>query len=271
MSECRVSTCARPAGDAFCCSHCGDALAQALNETPWLVDELNIVITKQARYGSGGGSKSVGKVQPLPLDIRASDALSAYAGLLGSWVRMFCEENDGWKLPKGDPASLARWLVVRVNDIRHHAAGNDCISEVCGAFAAGRYAVDRPADRWYAGPCNADLDDEVLGVALCGVDLYATAGAQLVTCRNCSAEYDVKARRDWLLTAAEDQLADAVTIARAVSWMGAEPLTAERVRQWASRGFKGGPRLLPKATIDGRPHYRVGDAIDMLAKSSRRS
>lgn len=266
MSECRVSTCDRPAGDAFCCRHCGDALTQVLSETPWLVDELNIVITKQARYGSGAGGRSVGKTQPLPLDIRASDALTAYAGLLGSWVRMFCEEQAAWKMPKGDPASLARWLVVRVNDIRHHGAGNDCITELCAAFAAGRYAVDRPADQWFAGPCNADLEDEALGTALCGVDLYAKAGAKTVTCRNCDAEYDVKARRDWLITAAEDQLADATTIARAVSWLGAEPLTAERVRQWGKRG-----RLIAKGHQGDKPLYRVGDAIDLLSGSERAS
>lgn len=266
MNECRVSTCDRPAGDAFNCRHCGDALTQVLNETPWLVDELNIVITKQARYGSGGGSKTVGKTQPLPLDIRASDALTAYVGLLGSWVRMFCEEQPAWKMPKGDPASLARWLVVRVNDIRHHGAGNDCISELCAAFAAGRYAVDRPADRWYAGPCNADLEDAAMGTALCGVDLYAKAGARTVTCRNCDAEYDVKARRDWLIAAAEDQLADATTIARAVSWLGAEPLTPERVWQWAKRG-----RITAKGHAGTKPLYRVGDAIDLLSGSARAS
>ena len=265
MSECRVSTCNRPAGDAFCCTTCGAALTQALSETPWLIDELNIVVTRQARYGAGSSGKTVDKAQPLPLDIRASDALAHYVGMLGSWVRMFCEENPGWLLPKGDPASLSRWLLVRVTDIRHHPAGNDCIEELCTAFAAGQNAVDRPADRWYAGPCNAELEDEDLGRALCGVDLYAKAGARKVECRNCGAEYDVKARRDWLLAAAEDQLADAATIARAVSWLGAEPLTPERVRKWAERG-----QIVPKATLGNRPHYRVGDAIDLLAASVRR-
>jgi hypothetical protein len=183
-------------------------------------------------------------------------------------VRMFCEENAGWKMPKGEPpspASLSRWLLFRVNDIRHHGAGNDCISELCASFAAGRYAVDRPADRWYAGPCNAGLKDEALGVALCGVDLYAKTGARTVKCRNCEAEYDVQARRDWLLAAAEDQLADAATVGRAVSWLGADPLTPERVRQWAARD-----RLAVRATINGKAHYRVCDAIDLLAASTAR-
>lgn len=187
MSEttCRVSTCNRPT-DAYVCRPCGHALEQALSETAWLLDELAVVIAKQARYGDGANGKHIGKAQPLPYDVRASDALNTYAGLLTSWVKMLNEENPGWRLPKADPDSLAHWLLWRVNDIRHHEAGGDCVGEITSAFATCRYAIDRPAERKYAGPCE------------CGKDLYHKPGAVEATCRECERTYDVGELYAWM-------------------------------------------------------------------------
>jgi len=135
-----------------------------------------------------------------------------------------------------------------------HDIGPDAVDEITDAVADCRRVIDRAPERWYAGPCE------------CGADLYAKRRTGIVTCRECGHEYDVEARREWLLAEAEDRLANAATIARAVSWLGAEPLTSATVRKWAQRG-----RLLAKGH-DGRgPLYRIGDAIDLLAKESTKA
>lgn len=187
MSEttCRVSTCDRPT-DAFVCIPCGAAFEQAMSETPWVVEQLNLVAAKQARYSDGLGGKAIGKSQPLPYDVRASEALSKFHALLTSWVKMLQEENRHWRLPRGDPASMSRWLLSRLNEIRHHEAGGDCVDELTSAFAFGKYAIDRPAERRYAGPCS------------CGKDLYHRPGAVEVTCRECEKTWDVGELYEWM-------------------------------------------------------------------------
>ena len=224
MSEqtCRVSTCDRPT-DAFVCIPCGHALEQALSETPWVLDELDIVIARQARYGDGQGGHTVGKVQPLPYDVRASDALSTYHGLLTSWVKMFAEENPRWKLPKGDTVSLSRWLMWRINDTRHHEAGGDCVDELTSAFATCRYVIDRPAERKYAGPCE------------CGKDLYHRPGATDVTCRECERTYEVGALYEWMRKQVRGRLVTAREGATLLSRFDME--TAQgTIDKWHQRG-----------------------------------
>ncbi len=129
-----------------------------------------------------------------------------------------------------------------------------------------RRFVDIPPDRWYAGPCTAG-QTRLEYAALCGVDLYADLGAPTVTCPDCGWAYDVQARRDWLLAAAEDRWETATTIAHALRLLAGvdqeEAKLAARIRQWAARG-----RLRPRdtTTINGRsrPRYRIGDVLDVV-------
>ena len=55
-------------------------------------------------------------------------------------------------------------------------------------------------------------------------------------CTVCGAEYDVGERRVQLLRDAHDRLATPTDIARAVTWLGDQALTADRVYQWIHRG-----------------------------------
>lgn len=166
--------------------------------------------------------------------------------------------DDG--LPADTLTALSRWLLWRVDGLALHEAGSDAVDEITDAVTKCHRIIDRPADRWFAGPCNAELEDG----AECGRDLYAVAEKGNVKCTGCGAVYDIAERRTWLLAAAEDRLHDATTIARSVSWLGASPLNAARVRQWASRG-----RIVAKGHDGNQPLYRIGDAIDLLAASTK--
>lgn len=248
MSECR---CGRPLRDnAACCDHCVWTLEKALGDVAALDEELEVTITRQRGIPTEGGSAS--RETSLPWHEKASDARRNLKALLVSWTRLCAEERlTARRLPDDNLASIARWLLWVLPALGRHDAGPDAVDEITDAVAECRRVIDKAPERWYAGPCD------------CGADLYAKRRTGIVACRECEVQYDVEERRDWLLGEAEDRLANAATIARAVSWLGAEPLTSATVRKWAQRG-----RLLAKGH-DGRgPLYRIGDAIDLMASEA---
>lgn len=254
--------CGRSTRDgAFVCDHCADQLARALGDVAWLTDELETTITRQRALPAEGGS--AGRETGLPWHEKASEALRGLKALLVSWARFCEEESVRHSSPRtrpldahdDHPTALAGWLLWRVDGLTLLDIGAEAVDEITDAVATCRRVIDRRPDRWYAGPCTHEDDGE-----MCGADLYARHATGTVTCRVCGSEYDVAERRAWLLAEAEDRLADASTVARAVSWLGAEPLTPDRVWKWAERG-----RIAVKGHHGKRPLYRIGDAIDLLA------
>jgi len=255
VNECR---CGRPLRDTLTvCDTCADQLATALGDVPWLDDELETSITRQRALPTEGGARTA--ETPLPWHEKASETRRHLRALLVSWTRLCDEEAVAHQSPADDlPAdtlpAISRWLMWRVDGLARHDAGPDAVDEITDAVAACRFVIDRRPDRWYAGPCVAEGDG-----GPCAADLYARASTGVVECRECGSVYDVAERREWLLAEAHDRLADAATVARAVSWLGTAPLTPALVRKWAERG-----RILVKGHDGTRPLYRIGDAIDLL-------
>jgi hypothetical protein len=263
MNDCR---CGRPT-DAYVCAACAAKLTQALAETPWLWDELQTTIAGRRgvdyRRG-GGGSRSTEK--PLPYNAAAAEAARDLRAILTAWV-LFCSDNQirhqsphsgipGWD----HPYQTSRWLLWRVDGLTLHELGPDAVDEITRAVAHGTRLIDRRPDRWYAGPCD------------CGEDLYARMQKGTVRCRarECDLEYDVADRRDWLLNASREELADVQTISRAVSWLGGQPITHKRIQKWSERG-----RIKSRGTkVDDRGNirklYQVGDVLNLLAEDAQK-
>jgi hypothetical protein len=253
-NPCAVEWCDRPVGDGHVCQRCCDRLSVALGDVGALWVELDLVLTRQARYSDPEGR---GGDKALPFNPTASELGWVLRNTLGTWCRLIAEER-GRILPTTDtPAAVAGWLLHHTGWLRHHRAGAEAVEEITSAVDQIRKAIDRPPGRWFAGPCDE-----------CERDLYALDGAASVHCRDCDLIYDVGARREWLLEQANDQLATAAELARAVSWLGTEPLTAERVRKWAER-----KRIVAKGHANHRgnqiPTYLVRDAIELMAQDAR--
>lgn len=253
--ECR---CGKPTRDrAYVCDDCTDLFARALGDVPWIDEQTTITITRQRAIPTEGGARTFEK--PLPWHDHAAEARRTLHGLLATWCR-FCEEEqvrhssplDG--LPVDTLPAMSAWLLWRLDGLALRDIGPEAVDEITDAVAACHRVIDRRPDRWYAGPCVTED---------CTADLYAKRRDGYVDCRDCGATYDVAARRVWLLAEAEDRLAPAVEVARAVSWLGAAPLTADRVRKWAQR-----ERIVAKGHDGHRPLYRIGDAIDLLASDT---
>lgn len=251
--------CGKPTRDhAYVCEDCLTQLSQALAEIPWLLDELENTRTRTRGidYRALGGAKS--SEPPLPIHPKAAEHVAELHNILVAWVK-FCAE-DGIThqsttvaLPRDNSMSMSRWLMWRVDGLGFVELGSDCVNEIVGNVRAGKRIIDRPAESWFAGPCDQ-----------CEEDLYAKAQTGAVQCRNCEKTYDIAERREWLLAEAEDRLANATEIARAVSWLGSLPLTPDRVWKWAERG-----RIVAHGHDGRSPLYRIGDAINLLAAGTR--
>lgn len=268
----QTCSCGKPVGDtAYVCGACQHTLTRTLAETPWLAGELNTTLTRQKGidYRALGTSPSAEAAGMVAWHVSA--AADAYRGILASWVRLCLDDRvrsvgGPTRPPADDLPAMSRWLMCRVPGLAAHPAGGDAVQEIVAASRKCVRLIDSAPEKWYAGPCNNPADGAGHGTAQCGTDLYARSEHGKVTCTTCDTEYDVAERRAWLLEAAEDRLADATTLARSVSWLGALPLTPHRIHVWANRG-----RIVAKAHLDGRPLYRIGDAIDLMAESSTKT
>lgn len=162
--------------------------------------------------------------------------------------------SECWPHVPGGPLADALQFVARHADwLMHRPEAETAYDELTAAMQGALRAIDTTVGRRYVGPCS-----------VCSRDLYAEAGAVTVECRPCRMTYDMAERRELLLTAAEDRIATAAEISRAVTNLW-EPVTSDRIRQWAARG-----RLVAHAQIDGRPGYRVGDVLDLLRDDAKR-
>lgn len=180
---CMVDWCDRPVGDGYVCQRCADRLERALGDIPALWEELDTVLTKQARYAAAEFRRGE---QALPFNAAASELGWVLRNTLATWCRLIGEER-GKELPEDNPPAIARWMLNHVGWLRHHRAGHEAVEEITSAVNAIRKAVDRPAERIYAGPC-----------ADCGQDMYAKPDASTVECRPCGVEYSVPDMLAWM-------------------------------------------------------------------------
>ncbi|WP_018658473.1 hypothetical protein [Actinomadura flavalba] len=294
-----VCGCGAPAPNATLCPSCAYRLDEHLAriaEHHGLAWDLDIARAGEARIvrNSRGRRAASDDVDQAPLarapltlhagrspgDARASDAAAQLHAVLARWAARVADEtgvrshrpthagptchtrygtcrHPSCALARRIPPppttlpGLAAWLRPRVGWLRHHADGQTAYDQIVEAVRAARRAVDRPAEQVYAGPCDE-----------CDEDMYGRPGALIVECDGCHLVYEIEARRAWLLWSAEDVLATAPEIARAITRLG-QPITAATIRGYVHRG-----RLMPygQRLQNGRlvPLYRLGAVLDVL-------
>ncbi len=292
MSE-TICGCGKPTGStATLCAACRTTLEIAIvNISAYYVD-LDTLKARLVRFGQSGKSNEA----PLGMDARfaklgsGSEVEHDARNTVVAWVRyieeyvtvaegplcgryclhLSCANVRRSRRPRDTIPSMCAYLLRWSDWLRTCPIGDQALDELCDVESRLRRLIDRPADRWYAGPCNAVVDGEI--DIECGETLYAKADFGEVKCRRCEAGYDVKARREWLLEAAEDESAPISVIARAITVLlddeRSEGQLAGRLRQWASRN-----RIMATRhqVIDGieRPLFRIGTVLDLLAEDAR--
>lgn len=257
MSQECATGCGRPTGGSALChgdkDRCEERLVQQIAELPAQAAELDITATRQSVITNGnGGSRSA--EHPIPWDRRAARAKAALRGHAWRWVMLLWDKSE--PLPTGGLATMGRWLHARINRILDHPAVGDLANDIRRATSRAWAAVDRPADKIFAGICSEPTDD-----GPCIEWLYATPGRPMLTCRACGTHHDVKKRRETLRSHVEDVLATAAEVSRAVVIVG-EHVRLDQITRWRETG-----RLQVRGHVtDGgkdRPIYRIGDVLDL--------
>jgi len=272
------------------CSPCADRSAVDLARIVDLAPEVEAAIAKLARFG---GSVSSSREHPLPVDLRAGERGAAIGNTVATWARHVSEqrgvpierpprvpprtvgplcrllaecrheacERIRTRHVELGPAVAAAFLAGQLEWLRHRREALEAFGELRDAARDLERLVGRPRDLWYAGPCQAELADG----SECKADLYAAPAARTVRCRECKAEHDAAALREWLLTEAVDVLAHAELIARALTALEMDDVTPARVRGMARHG-----RLVAHGVDPaGRPLYRVGDVLDVIEEQEQ--
>lgn len=191
---CMVDWCNLPVGDGYVCQKCSRKLEIALGDVGALWEQLDIVLTRQARYSDAQGR---GGDKALPFNPEASEIGWVLRNTLTTWCRLIAEER-GWDLPEDEPAKIAGWILHHMTWLRGQEAGHLAIEEITSAVNAVRRAVDRPAERLYAGPCKE-----------CGTDLYGKPGATSLTCKACEATLTLDSQLEWMDAVLADKLVTA--------------------------------------------------------------
>lgn len=261
MSEttiCQVADCMRPSDDWVVCRSCAKDAEKVLTETPWLLASLDTAISRQVRMTSGGGPTTA--ETPVLFNVRASEVKAELMNDLTTTARIIADVN-GWE----GPASLRvvpAWLLYRLSAIRLHPLGGQFVDAMRMHHAAGIWAIDRPAEKWFAGVCSMETP-----TGICPRDLYASTSTGDIECPSCGYRHDVDARREVLLKYAEDVLATATEAARAITvWSDyerGENRLVKRIGMWEERGRIERRGIIPMGGKD-RPLYRIGDILDLL-------
>ena len=142
--------CGRPSGDqATACVTCAQKASQALLwVAEWLADDLVTATARQTALGGGrsGGKPTKASEAPLPLDLRASEALAVLRNTLSGWVRVIADDHHG-SHPTNTVKAMARWLVPVIGWARGQEYGPELIDEIQAAVGQALAAVDRPIRR----------------------------------------------------------------------------------------------------------------------------
>lgn len=259
-----VAHCGRPADGYLMCRWCADELGHHLQHVPALTRELNIAISRRARFSHSVPVATSGP-EPLPYDPGASDASATLHNTLSTWARDVAE-HLGHDLDAGSDAELSRWLRARCHAIRTHPAAGELADEITHAISNGWRVVDRSPGRVYIGPCGADG---------CTLDLYGRADPsqpgrldprQAVVQCPCGTQWDAARRRAWLFDQLHESLATAKEIASAVGMIGERSINVKTIRSWHHNG-----RIPARGhTSNGVPLHRIGDVVYLAATTATR-
>lgn len=269
MSEtiCQVATCDRPSDDWIVCKTCSVAFEQVLAEVPWMLDELDTVITQQTRYTTASSGKSA--ETPMMFNVKAADMRGQLVMQLDTAARMIAEAN-GWTLTYTDAAGASAWLLRSLTAIRLHEAGAQIVDEITATNAGCLWVIDRPAAKQYLGECSMVFKVEGLDEG-CGGRIYGRQGKEHAACDTCGTEWEADALRTVLLQQLDDRLCTASEIAHLSTYLGlidGREQVRKRINQWAIRG-----RIEGHEADDGSVQFRFGSVYIMLAQAdtSKRS
>ena len=148
-----------------------------------------------------------------------------------------------------------RFLSVYLDELTQMPWAEEAWDELTFATDAIERMVDRRAAAMFAGRCD-----------VCGLDLYATATDETVTCRPCNVTYHLGTKRQEMLDALDDRLVRASEAVHILPGLGMV-VSRKDLDRWTSTS-----RLLPHGHDErGRPLFRVSDVRYLASTTVRRT
>lgn len=227
MSLCGI--CQAPATVGSMCAGCVARAELRIMDTPELLRDLDVTITKQAKQaapGPGGGSDR------MVLNLAASEA--------GTELRA------AWRVFAGKHNPTVREVLDGLHATVRHPDTPARVTRLEDAFRAADRARDSAPER------------RVIGTCPCGRPLATTRTAGTIECRHCGSRWDIAGTledRTERVKHREVSPAEAETYMRAAY---RAKLPAETVRSWIKRGD------LRRVWSDSE-RVRLGDVIDVWA------
>lgn len=262
MSECTIPTCTRPTVDTgFICWPDTEHLAENLRWVAANAGELATTIAKQSR--TGGAAARGSSDDRLPIDWAAIIDRDTIHATLTAWARDMLTIRTGLQPPPDTIPGIATWIADHITWYRQRDYAAQVWDELGYTVSTMRSAIDSRGERQFIGPCGAEPEPG----QQCEADVYARPGAAFTTCSACGTQFDVAARRDWLLDLARDRLEPASVIATIVQSWTPYTITSAAVRKWIERS-----RLQAAGTdpATGRTLYPVSRALHLAEVAARR-
>jgi hypothetical protein len=300
-----VCACGEPTSGAWLCDKCTKTFRWALVNVAVHYTDLGTVERKQTRYGTSGATKgSIGKQQPLPVDMRFlsphdEDVQQRPSASIGSqlkydtwatvvaWTRVVmaaqpptlgptcdlaclhitCAAVRRNRWPRRTVTSMVGYLARQFRHILAQQWAPTMMDEFLDLERRLAYTVNRPPDRWYAGRCGY-IDER----GTCETELYAQAEKGHIDCPGCGIRHDVPERRAILLNEAKDYQVTATEAAAALlAWTdydGTEKKLVDRIAKWRDRGRLD---VADVTSLHGRDRhlYRLGDVQDLLVNDAQ--
>jgi hypothetical protein len=120
---------------------------------PWLLDDLEITITRQDKLSDPTGRS--GDERPLPIRINAMEARRDLNATLAGWAMHIAGRLDGLTGSGWNEPRLANYLLDHLGTILTDPAAGQIADEIGYAKGMAMRAIDKPAPRVYVGPKTA--------------------------------------------------------------------------------------------------------------------
>lgn len=236
-----------------------------------LFPDLELQFRRGARYSTARAGSS-GEA-PVSFNEKARGEIVNLTVVVLTWQEHLAEHlRDDTRPYSPVAAAVWMWTTIRDRGIAAWDQAGAMADAIASAVSAAHRAIDRPADRWYAGRCSAEYPTADDVMVECPQELYANTESGTVRCPRCRTTHVVSDRRRILLDAAEDMLLTAAEAARAVvvwtDYERGENKLVQRISKWRERG-----RIEQRGVVaeagGQRPLYRLRDILNLLGEETR--
>lgn len=162
--SCHICTATSPDGIHLCANHI-DAIRAWLNQTPDLLDDLDVTIARLDQLSSNNFGLPPGHSGGLPWNDHASRVRSTLVTTLRMWslavARLAEDDRDRLNEAGPRPSQIAEWLNRNRHTLARHPDAGDAYRDLRDPFTAAQRAIDRSdmCVRFHVGPCPERAPD----------------------------------------------------------------------------------------------------------------